>query len=90
LASYREHIYPITVGQDPILTGCEYYVTADNPVGVFLLEGHDCGGTEVECQSGSNVSVFVPRAQAGDYLLVIDNPNVFSGTVDYDITVSCY
>jgi hypothetical protein len=89
---YEEHIYPIRIPETGF-NGCYYrFENLSGQWAAYLLEGHDCGGRELGCQSNETEAVFeFSPEDAGDYLLVIENQGSFPGlNLTYDLTSVCY
>jgi len=90
---FEEHIYPVVIPASGF-SSCSYrFENLNGDWVAYLLSGDNCGGRELDCQTGAETEVsfdFTPD-DAGDYLLVIENQAPFPGlALSYDLTMECF
>jgi len=92
--NYPDHVYTITVDNTPF-TGCDVTLTIDSGLGatLWLLEGGDCRGRELECVDGQDpmgqTLSFFGEDDDGVYTVVVDNTDPFAGTLVYSLQSTC-
>jgi hypothetical protein len=88
LGYYGEHVFKLTVNLPNAVSFCSVDVNFVQMGGVYLLEGGDCSGAELECYDASHQFDFA-FGDNGEYLLVVESQDRFGGILDYDIENFC-